>query len=576
MANEQSPSGATFLTAAAILARLILVDGAGTGLDADLLDGQQGFYYQNATNINAGLLAVGFGGTGLASYTIGDLIYASGTTMLAKLADVATGNALISGGVGVAPSWGKVALTTHVSGILPVANGGTNSSTALSGSSIMVSNGTQIVQGAAGTTTTVLHGNPTGAPSYGAVSLTADISGLLPVANGGTNLSSYAVGDLIYASGATTLASRAAVASGAILTSNGVGAAPTWSATPTITGPVVIGTDPGGSNILRVGGVVDIKNGTAVGAQNAINIIGPTSGGQQYRDIVFNLTGGLYGSRIRAGSNYDAAISTSLEFLTTNGAGTTASRLLIDTSGAVIVGTDPGGSELLRGTGAFRFTADSILTSATDATSTTAAALVVSGGVGIAKKLYVGSTTSAASSTTGALVVGDGSVTGSVGVGSGRVMAGGNNHSFGDASHTSLTFSTLFNNGSVQFMASGAANYWDTNIRPNSGKSAFLSFTENGVADRWSVGIVGGDGTLYFSNNRVASAGTLASKMALFSNGNVGVGVTALGASAVGVIGIANGTAPSTSPASMGQLYVESGALKYRGSSGTVTTLGTA
>jgi hypothetical protein len=69
------------------------------------------------------------GGTGLTSYAVGDLIYASTTTTLAKLADVATGNALISGGVGVAPSWGKIGLTTHISGTLPTANGGTNLTT---------------------------------------------------------------------------------------------------------------------------------------------------------------------------------------------------------------------------------------------------------------------------------------------------------------------------------------------------------------------------------------------------------------------------------------------------------------
>jgi hypothetical protein len=69
------------------------------------------------------------GGTGQSSYSIGDLLYASTTTALSKLADVATGNALISGGVGVAPSWGKIGLTTHVSGTLPIANGGTGSAT---------------------------------------------------------------------------------------------------------------------------------------------------------------------------------------------------------------------------------------------------------------------------------------------------------------------------------------------------------------------------------------------------------------------------------------------------------------
>jgi|688.fasta_scaffold07534_25 hypothetical protein len=45
------------------------------------------------------------------------------------IVDAATGNALLSGGVGVAPAYGKVGLTTHVSGTLPVANGGTGVTT---------------------------------------------------------------------------------------------------------------------------------------------------------------------------------------------------------------------------------------------------------------------------------------------------------------------------------------------------------------------------------------------------------------------------------------------------------------
>ena len=65
-------------------------------------------------------------------------------------------------------------------------------------------------------------------------------------------------------------------------------------------------------------------------------------------------------------------------------------------------------------------------------------------------------------------------------------------------------------------------------------------------------------------------------RMRIDSSGNVGVGVSTFGISAAKVIGIADGTAPSTSPAGMGQLYVEAGALKYRGSSGTVTTLANA
>jgi hypothetical protein len=52
------------------------------------------------------------------------LYYTSGTT-LTKLAAASTGNALLSG---TAPTWGKIGLTTHISGVLPIANGGTNAS----------------------------------------------------------------------------------------------------------------------------------------------------------------------------------------------------------------------------------------------------------------------------------------------------------------------------------------------------------------------------------------------------------------------------------------------------------------
>jgi hypothetical protein len=82
----------------------------------------------------SGVLPAVNGGTGQSVYAVGDLLYASTTTALSKLADIATGNAIISGGVGVAPLYGKIGLTTHVSGTLPVANGGTNASTFTAGS----------------------------------------------------------------------------------------------------------------------------------------------------------------------------------------------------------------------------------------------------------------------------------------------------------------------------------------------------------------------------------------------------------------------------------------------------------
>jgi hypothetical protein len=106
----------------------LLNNATGSELAINITDGK--LFYKDNSNV---VQVIGWkttpataGGTGLTSFAIGDLIYADTTTTLAKLADVATGNAFISGGVGVAPSYGKIGLTTHVSGTLPVANGGTN------------------------------------------------------------------------------------------------------------------------------------------------------------------------------------------------------------------------------------------------------------------------------------------------------------------------------------------------------------------------------------------------------------------------------------------------------------------
>ena len=156
----------------------------------------------------AGTLTAANGGTGQTSYAVGDLLYASTTTALSKLADVATGNALISGGVGVSPSYGKIGLTTHVSGTLPIANGGTNGTTAATGfdnlsptttqGDIIYRNATTNTRLAAGTTSQVLIGGTT--PSWGAVSLTTMITGTLPVANGGTGTATaFTTGSVVFA-----------------------------------------------------------------------------------------------------------------------------------------------------------------------------------------------------------------------------------------------------------------------------------------------------------------------------------------------------------------------------------------
>jgi len=136
-----------------------------------------------------GTLPVANGGTGLVSYAVGDIPYASGSTTLAKLVDVATGNALLSGGIGAAPVYGKIGLTTHVSGNLPVGNGGTGLTSYAVGDIAYASDITTLSKlNAVATGNALLSGGVGAAPAYGKVGLTTHVSGILPVANGGTGV----------------------------------------------------------------------------------------------------------------------------------------------------------------------------------------------------------------------------------------------------------------------------------------------------------------------------------------------------------------------------------------------------
>jgi hypothetical protein len=156
-----------------------------------------------------GTLPAANGGTGNSSYTTGDILYASGATTLSKLADVVTGNALISGGVGVAPSYGKIGLTTHVSGTLPVTSGGTGLTTAAQG---------DIVYGSASNTLSLLSKSTTATrylsntgtsnnPAWAQVNMADGVTGTLPVANGGTGLTTLSANRIPYGNGTSAFQS---------------------------------------------------------------------------------------------------------------------------------------------------------------------------------------------------------------------------------------------------------------------------------------------------------------------------------------------------------------------------------
>lgn len=190
-------------------------------------------------------------------YVIGDLLYASSTTSLAKLADVAVGQVLVSGGVGVAPAWSASPALTGLTLVTP-----------------------------------------------------------LNAASGGSGQSSYAVGDLLYASGAAALSKLADVAVGQVLASGGVGVAPAWSAAPTVTSVAAssflsVAANPASAGALRLAnlgliyarnaansgdifiGCVDASNKIQIGdAGNAGFIINPGTGNIQWNKTFAGLGGG--------------------------------------------------------------------------------------------------------------------------------------------------------------------------------------------------------------------------------------------------------------------------------------------
>ena len=122
----------------------------------------------------------------------------------------------------------------------------------------------------------------------------------------------------------------------------------------------------------------------------------------------------------------------------------------------------------------------------------------------------------------------------------------------GVITRTSLT-TNFYYNGSDLFLGNGYAHgYWQD------GANGHRWFTSNA------------------SNASGAGAGaTMTESLRLDILGNLLVGLTTAGTTAAKTIQIANGTAP-TANVTGGQLYVEAGALKYRGSSGTITTLANA
>lgn len=148
-----------------------------------------------------------------------------GSGTVTSVAETFTGGLISVAGSPITTS-GTLALTVAgTSGGIPYfsSTSGWGSSSLLTNNAIVLGGGAGAAPsplGSLGTTTTVLHGNAAGAPTFGSVSLTSDVSGQLPIANGGTGLSSFgtgvatALGQNVSGSGSICLSSGSACSSG--------------------------------------------------------------------------------------------------------------------------------------------------------------------------------------------------------------------------------------------------------------------------------------------------------------------------------------------------------------------------
>lgn len=199
------------------------------------------WYYDMGRFVNYVFGSLGIGTTSpAASLAVAGNSYLGGNvTATGTLAVQGTGTSTFAGDVRLSGTSGLVAAhgiqALDSAGLSIRSNNFTSIATlgAGGGSNVTFNGGVNIDgQTRLATSLTGLLRATSGIVSTSTVSLTADITGVLPVANGGTNIASYTTGDLLYASGATTLSKLGIGSTNHVLAV--VGGVPAWVATSTL------------------------------------------------------------------------------------------------------------------------------------------------------------------------------------------------------------------------------------------------------------------------------------------------------------------------------------------------------
>jgi hypothetical protein len=148
------------------------------------------------------------------------------------------------------------------------------------------------------------------------------------------------------------------------------------------------------------------------------------------------------------------------------------------------------------------------------------------------------------------------------------------------------TFSgTIYFANNTSIGVSSFGTFYNKTLALGGGASSSVKFTTTNTgtanSDGTDIGVLNASTSDFFIVQRETANILIevngGERARISPDGNVGIGTSSFGASSQKVLAIGNAAAvPTGNPTDGGVLYVESGALKYRGSSGTVTTIANA
>jgi hypothetical protein len=370
----------------------------------------------------AGTLITTNGGTGLSSYTAGDITYYATGTAFSQLAIGASTFILTS--TGTAPQWSDPT-SLSVNTATNIADGGANQIVFNTGSgttSFIVGppagastflewsgSAFQWSANPLGTVTSVdVSGGTTGLTTSGGPvtsSGTITIAGTLITSNGGTGLNSYTAGDLVYYATGTTFSKLAINSSTFILTSTGT--APQWS-------------DPSG---ITVGDATNADNvavaATSTNATYYLTFVDATTGDNAIEvdtDLTYNPSTNILTA---ATGNFTNVEVTNIKAKDGTAAGSIAdSTGVVTLASSVLTTTDINGGTIdnaaiganTASTGAFTTLAASSTTTLNGTTIPASKTLVVTTDIGVSVQAYDAQLADVAglTPTDGNFIVGDG------------------------------------------------------------------------------------------------------------------------------------------------------------------------